>query len=448
MSESLRSLYATALLAALVLAAYADPPRVVEATPDYGDVGVDPAMVELTITFDQDMNSGGRSICGGGASFPEITGTPTWKDKRTLVVPVKLKHGMTYHLSINCPAAQNFRSAKGEPAIAYPISFKTLADGAAAPRPPTKEENLASFAALRTLIDEQYSYRDLRRVDWSKAYREFEPRFVAAVSTPAFARLAAKLLEPAGDIHNTVRYDEFTFATARRAVPVNANFQRLQALVSDWKRHNDTVATGRIGEFAYINIFEWTSNSDAYAAAQKALDGAADAKGVILDVRFNSGGDELAARAVAARFIDAPAVYSKNRYRDLNAPDGFGKTHDRTIDPAPAEKRVRARVAVLMGPYNMSSCESFLLMMRQSPRAALIGEKSYGSSGRPIPHPLPNGVVVVLSSWQDLLPDGKVLEGVGVEPDLRVAARPSDFDAADPVMDAALRWLREERGAP
>jgi len=116
--------------------------------------------------------------------------------------------------------------------------------------------------------------------------------------------------------------------------------------------------------------------------------------------------------------------------------------YDRVLEPNPDGPAYRGKVVVLMGPKNMSSCESFLLMMKQVPGCRLVGARSYGSSGNPKPHNLGNGVTVYLPSWQDLMPDGKLLEGVGVEPDAAVPARPSDFARADPVLEAALRVLR------
>src|SRR5690606_38446928 len=87
------------------------PPRVVEAVPDHADAGVDPGLKELRITFDQDMQQGGFSLCGGGPTFPKITERPRWEGARTLVVPVSLEAGKRYELSVNCPSARNFRSA-------------------------------------------------------------------------------------------------------------------------------------------------------------------------------------------------------------------------------------------------------------------------------------------------------------------------------------------------
>jgi C-terminal processing protease CtpA/Prc len=54
---------------------------------------------------------------------------------------------------------------------------------------------------------------------------------------------------------------------------------------------------------------------------------------------------------------------------------------------------------------------------------------------------LANDVVVNLSSWRDLLPDGTCFEGMGIAPDIEVPAKPGDFAGRDPVLEAAIAYL-------
>lgn len=90
----------------------------------------------------------------------------------------------------------------------------------------------------------------------------------------------------------------------------------------------------------------------------------------------------------------------------------------------------------------MRSCESFILMMREFGRSRLFGERTHESSGNPKPVELGNGVTVFLSSWRDMLPDGTLLYGKGIEPDEVVKADARTLKKADPVLEAALKWLR------
>lgn len=90
----------------------------------------------------------------------------------------------------------------------------------------------------------------------------------------------------------------------------------------------------------------------------------------------------------------------------------------------------------------MSSCEAFLLMMRQVPNCKLIGGSSYGCSGNPKPAALANGVTVFLPSWEAMDADGKAFEGRGIPPDINVPWK--DPGIADPVIERALTFLNEE----
>ena len=101
-------------------------PRIVSTSPAVGAADVDPALAEITVTFDQDM-SGGMSWTGGGPQFP--TSPPgaraQWRDKRTCVLPVKLQPGHSYRVGINSPSYRNFRSEAGVPASPSAITFTT-----------------------------------------------------------------------------------------------------------------------------------------------------------------------------------------------------------------------------------------------------------------------------------------------------------------------------------
>ena len=160
---------------------------------------------------------------------------------------------------------------------------------------------------------------------------------------------------------------------------------------------------------------------------------------VVIGLTQAGGNDESAAQRVAARFVGESAVYARDRIRqggDWKGP------FDRTVEPRKDVARYQKPVAVLTGPKVASSAESFVLMMKHGANAKLIGDVTKGSSGRPMPHQLGNGVTVYLPSWEDQLPDGSVLEGRGVRPDVVIKTTPRDLEESDAVLEAALKVLR------
>ena len=102
------------------------PPKIISTTPAVGATDVDPAIGEITVTFDRDMGSG-FSWTGGGEKYPpsDKRKKAHWKDTRTAVFPVKLEEGHYYRVGINSQIYKNFRSAAGVPALPSAIYFTT-----------------------------------------------------------------------------------------------------------------------------------------------------------------------------------------------------------------------------------------------------------------------------------------------------------------------------------
>ncbi|MCB9858325.1 MAG: Ig-like domain-containing protein [Phycisphaerales bacterium] len=420
----------------------ADAPNVVSLEPANGATDVDPNTSELIARFDQDMSTGGFSVCGGGPAFPKLRGKPVWRDKRTLVLRVSLEPDHTYQMMINCPAAQNCRSADGTPATPAPWSFTTSAD-----RSPEDQRTLneRSFEELTEAFKSDYSYLDRTGTDWKARFAKHRDKIIAAKSTSEWVDRVAKLLRPAKDPHLWMKVGDVGKATYQRKYQGNFRLESVEKALGNLAKHDDALYSARTDDdIGYILIGSWSGDRDERVAAiERRLEDLKDTKGLIVDVRPNGGGDELMARAIAQWFVKGEKIYSKNSYREASAPGGFGEVFDRVVVGNENPKLYTKRVAVLMGPANLSSCESFLLMMKQGRRVKCFGDTSGGSSGNPKLHTMPNGVEVYIPRWKDMLPDGTLLEGHGVEPDVRVKTEMSDFESGDPVLAAALKALRK-----
>jgi C-terminal processing protease CtpA/Prc len=197
------------------------------------------------------------------------------------------------------------------------------------------------------------------------------------------------------------------------------------------------MATDRI---QYVAIGTWDHRDpQAMQAAFDAVKQAASKKTpLIIDVRPNSGGDESQAQRVASYFVSKPTPYAANR----NWADGkLSSLYQRTLKPSEDEIVHPGPCVVLMGPQNMSSCESFLRMMKVA-GATLVGMPTKGSSGNPKPHDLGNGVTIFLPTWQDCDLDGNVVEGKGIKPDVLVETKPEEFAKEDRVLAKALELLK------
>ncbi len=420
-----------------------DAPKVTSMEPENGAVDLDVKRVtKLVVTFDRPMNTGGWSLCGGGPNYPPLKGRPRWDTPKKLVVDVELEPGHDYALSLNC-GAQNFRSDKDVPLVPVPWAFSTAPEKL--PNQATqKAENRKSFDALQELLASSYSYYDLRVRHWKKLFREHEPAIVNAKTTRGWASSVAKMLAATEDIHLYLRLGERVFATGSRAVDSLYRRNLLEQYVPVQPAGDNGLQGRTLDGIGYVMITAW-ENETAITSIAQALSGLRDCRALIVDVRPNAGGDELLARSIAAWFVDGAKPYAKHRLREKAGPDGFGPVMERTVTGNTAsEKQILVPIVVLTSRYVMSSNESFVLMLRQAKDCTVVGERSYGSSGNPKPHEMPNGVTIIVPSWQDMTLDGKCFEGVGLAPDVEVAVNPKDLERKDPILERALALLREK----
>lgn len=434
-------------IAALCLGAFpaiGAPPRVTHSVPGDGDGAVDPGLAELRVEFDQPMDPGGFSVVGGGPTFPRLVGRGRWLDERTLVWAWQLEPGREYWLSINSDRFTNFRGRSGESAAPHPIAFRTAARPTGQSAGANPPGGTSPTAHLRRALLEDYSHVERAGLDWAQRIDAFAPRLEAAKEPRAFAELAAKMLEPAGDVHLWLDVGGQQVPTFRRMSEWNVSTRRLPQVVPNWHEHNPIVATGEFTDgVRYVCVRGWPS--DGAAQIEPVFTAIADAgkagRPLVIDVRANGGGSEPLAATVAGCFVEKAVPYAKHATRMGGK---FGEPVERTLEPNAARPPFRGRVAVLIGPGTVSSSESFAMMMKQAPRCQLVGAPTAGCSGNPKPVDLGNGVTAFVPSWKDLRLDGTCIEGEGFAPDIRVATRPADFARSDPVIDAALRALRKK----
>ena len=434
---------------------FAAPPKVVKSMPANGDTAVDPKLKEIRITFDQPMGPD-MSVVGGGESFPELQGQPRWTSPRTIVIRVRLQPNHDYWLSVNSDRFRNFKNRAGEAAEPYPIQFRTAAskgtsrdtsgDAVPAGGMPslTPDDNRRAIDLLWSAIRDHYSYRDRLKIDWDALLQSQEATLLSSKTPKEFAGVAGKALARAEDKHIWFQIgNEVVPSYVRPSVP-NANYSLLPKLVPRPKKHARAVVSGRWDDgIGYLAIASWDRKRlEGGKSIFDALADVRDTRALIIDVRANGGGDELLAREFAGCFVEKRCLYATHVYRDPNSATGFAPQRERWIEPNANHPPFEGRVAVLSGPAVMSSCESFLLMMKCAPDTVIVGATSQGSSGNPKPHDLRNGVTVLLPSWKDRTPNGEELEGVGVRPDIAVQASPDDFRLADPVLAEALAHLR------
>ena len=90
-----------------------------------------------------------------------------------------------------------------------------------------------------------------------------------------------------------------------------------------------------------------------------------------------------------------------------------------------------------------SSCEDLLMPIKESKRARILGEASYGSTGQPYLVDLGHGMGFRVSTRRVYFPDGSPFEGVGVAPDVEAHLTLDDLrHGTDSVLAKGLELAR------
>jgi carboxyl-terminal processing protease len=303
---------------------------------------------------------------------------------------------------------------------------------------------LEIFDGAWKAFDREYAMFTIKpQVDWSSLREQYRPQAERAGTAYEAAAIVSEMLEHLEDLHVWVRVGSEMIPGYSRPRPLNANWQALVTKITGFTDLPQGLAWGRTEDgIGYVNIYR-LGNGGLPRAFDDVLDKLGATWGLVFDLRFNGGGDELLARKVAGRFLDEKCVYSLNQYRSGPEHTDLGEKHERVCQPH-GPWRYESPVVVLLGQQTMSSAESFALMLAQVPQVTTMGTRTAGSSANPRELPLPMQVTVSLPRWLDMRPDGTPIDGVGVQPEIPVAAAPEAFtETSDPVLEAALQHLRK-----
>lgn len=186
---------------------------------------------------------------------------------------------------------------------------------------------------------------------------------------------------------------------------------------------------GRIG---YIRISAFPEDAPAkVAAAIGGLRAAAPSglAGIVIDLRGSPGGLLSSATAVSDHFAEQGTIIATR-----------GRTGDGQVFRATAGDLSRGLpLAVLIDQGTASAAEIMTLALRSLRRAVIIGTRSFGKGSVQTLFPLSDGGALKLTTARYYSDLGTTYDGVGVEPDIVVAAKASDND--DPALRMAISTL-------
>jgi len=182
-----------------------------------------------------------------------------------------------------------------------------------------------------------------------------------------------------------------------------------------------------------LNAFSNTTGDDVHSALTELL--AQNPKGLIFDLRYNSGGFLDAAIQVSSEFLP-DGIVTIEEYQD-GKQDTFNVTGDGIATEIP--------MVVLVNEWSASASELVAGALQDRGRAKLVGDTTYGKGTVQnwIPLSENEGAVrITIARW--LTPNGRNVTGTGLTPDVQVIISEADTQAGvDTQLNKAIELLTQ-----
>lgn len=292
------------------------------------------------------------------------------------------------------------------------------------------------FDTLWLTFAENFAFNTELGWDWHARYPTWRNKITQDMTEAALAALIRELISELGDAHAYVESDDDSFFAMH-----NIKWEKFRKKVSEQrllKQHahstfgdlydalnekqsdiiasyfDDTYSPQRLNrsmlwaslpnDIGYLSIddmSDYTEQETAEADLEEVdrsmrfiMPSLVNSKGLVIDLRWNSGGSDIVSQRILSYLIDKPLLMGSKSYRTA---EGFSQPTNIIVQPAPFEHYL-GPVVVLTSGITMSAAESFLLGMGGREHVTIIGEPSNGGFSDSLPKQLPNGWSFALSN--------------------------------------------------
>ncbi len=324
-----------------------------------------------------------------------------------------------------------------------------------------------NFECLWKAFDRNYAIFGPKKVDWKALYKVYRPKVTPQTTDDELFEIMSNMLGHLNDNHvrltsekpfrvymagilneiikekNFKSRDELRQYLNKRPVPEKYIKSELK------ERMNGVFAYGWVADgIGYFHFKGFGDISQSTAAIDEIIKTFKDARGIIVDVRKNTGGDDRVGKLIADRFADQKRLYMITYTRNGPNYDDFTPPKYWYVEPD-GSCRFTKPIIFLTNRLSISAAENFALAMRVLPHVTVVGDLTSGVFADVYGDTLPNG-------WQFGCPyklfvdySGFCWEGIGVPPDLRIINTEQDInEGKDRVLEFALELLNSGSLAP
>jgi len=339
------------------------------------------------------------------------------------------------------------------PLLILASSASPLAQGTSAPASPPLD------GATRRQVVENIVGELHARYVLPEAVKGMEEHLRAKLRTGAYdaitdagclaAALTQDLREASKDSYLFVTYDpEMEKALASFHSGPSSELQELPpsaGRLDEWRQDNYGFAKVEIlsGNVGYLDMREFVDLNYSREAATAAMNFLSNTDAVVIDLRHNHGGFINLKNFIISYFYGLDPVELVSRYhRDDNV-----TVKEWSLREVPGRRLTGADLYILTSRESASAAEGFPFILQLRKRAKVIGEKTAGANYGNKETVVGGGFILYVSAFRQFDPrTGRDWQGVGVQPDIEVAAaRAFEVAHSEAVKGLAAKATDERR---
>ncbi len=304
-----------------------------------------------------------------------------------------------------------------------------------------------NFEHLWQTFDRNYALFGGKHVDWDALYAVYRPRVTPETTDDELFDTMASLLGHLNDNHVRLISPERRFQSGILGGMEMEDFSldvvKEKYLKGKFEtRVREIFTYGWLSDsIGYFHFRGFGRLADSTAAIDEILEKLKDAKGIVIDVRANGGGDDRVGKAIADRFADRQRLYMTTRTRSGGEHDDFTAPKYWYVEPG-GERQFTGPVILLTHRFSVSAAENFALALRLLPHVTVVGDATSGVFADVYRDSLPNGWSFSVSYKLFTDPEGFCWEGIGVPADLRQTNSKENVEAGrDAVVELAMALI-------
>jgi len=310
-------------------------------------------------------------------------------------------------------------------------------------------KNREDFEAVWNAVNSVYPLLEYKQIDWENIYTEYSLR-VEEARGDEFNHLLIALLGELKDAHIYYKseggWHAYPYLSSRvlrdkdtySPFVVRKYFDKELQIACNGKIEFE-ILDDNIG-YIYIATFLGEGMMNEFYIVMNFIK---NTKGLILDVRNNTGGIRENREKVMSRFIEAPI----EEYKAFTK--GAVPYYQPPIEPDRRFFRYTKPVVVLTNGACVSEGDIFAEMMKRLPAVTTVGDTTAGACCNDIAenikgeYILPSGKFINISTTYVVRQDGIPIEWNGVPPDVRVPQTKEDIARGrDKQLEYAIELLR------